>query len=140
MSNPSADISQMIYLVQLLENQQKTISEQLIFTENQISGIALSKKTMEGLQNTKENHEIIIPIGTNAFTKATVLDPDKMIIPISSDILIEKNLEQSIEIMTRRLELNKKNYDNLVKNYNDISEQIQKLRSKLDDIYSKIKK
>ncbi len=140
MSNPSADISQMIYLVQLLENQQKTISEQLIFTENQISGIALSKKTMEGLQNTKENHEIIIPIGTNAFTKATVLDPDKMIIPISSDILIEKNLEQSIEIMTRRLELNKKNYDNLVKNYNDISEQIQKLRSKLDDIYSKIKR
>ena len=140
MSNPSADISQMIYLVQILENQQKTISEQLIFTENQISGIALSKKTMEGLQNTKENHEIIIPIGTNAFTKATVLDPDKMIIPISSDILIEKNLEQSIEIMTRRLELNKKNYDNLVKNYNDISEQIQKLRSKLDDIYSKIKR
>ncbi|MHA1719033.1 MAG: prefoldin subunit alpha [Promethearchaeota archaeon] len=140
MSNPSTDISQMLYLVQLLENQQKTISEQLIFTENQISGIALSKKTMEGLQNTKENHEIIIPIGTNAFTKATVLDPDKMIIPISSDILIEKNLEQSIEIMTRRLELNKKNYDNLVKNYNDISEQIQKLRSKLDDIYSKIKR
>ena len=128
----SAEISQMVYVVQLLEEQKKTISEQLSITENQISGIALSKKTMEELQSAENNHEIIIPIGTNAFAKARIIDPDKVIIPISRDMFIEKNLEQSIKIMEQRLEANNKVHAKLVQNFNEISEKIQDIKSKFN--------
>ena len=128
----SAEISQMIYVVQLLEEQKKAISEQILITENQISGISISKKTMEELQSAENNHEIIIPIGTNAFAKAKIIDPDKVIIPISRDMFIEKNLEESIKIMDQRLEANNKVHAKLVQNYNDISGKIQEINSKFN--------
>ncbi len=124
----SAEISQMVYVVQLLEEQKKNISEQLMLTENQISGISISKKTMEELQSTEKNHEIIIPIGTNAFARAKIIEPDKMIIPISRDMFIEKNLEESIKIMEQRLEANNKVHAKLVENFNDISVKIQEIK------------
>ena len=125
----SSEISQMVYVVQLLEEQKKTISEQLLLTENQISGITISKKTMEELQSAENNHEIVIPIGTNAFARAKIIEPDKMIIPISRDMFIEKNLVESIQIMEQRLEANNKVHAKLVENYNDISEKIQEIKS-----------
>ncbi len=128
----SAEISQMVYVVQLLEEQKKTISEQLSITENQISGISISKKTMEELQSAEKDHEIIIPIGTNAFAKARIIDPDKVIIPISRDMFIEKNLEESIKIMEERLEANNKVHAKLVENFNDISGKIQEIKSKFN--------
>ncbi len=128
----SADMSQLIYVVQLLEEQKKNISEQLLITENQISGIAVSKKTMEELQSTENNHEIVIPIGTNAFARAKIIEPDKMIIPISRDMFIEKNLEESIQIMEQRLEDNNKVHAKLVQNFNEISGKIQELKSQFN--------
>ncbi len=128
----SSEISQMVYVVQLLEEQKKTISEQLRITENQISGIAVSKKTMEELQSAEKDHEIIIPIGTNAFAKARIIDPNKVIIPISRDMFIEKNLEDSIKIMEQRLEDNNKVHAKLVENFNDISGKIQEIKSKFN--------
>ena len=128
----STEISQMVYVVQLLEEQKKNISEQLMLTENQISGISISKKTMEELQSTEKNHEIIIPIGTNAFARAKIIEPDKIIIPISSNMFIEKNLEESIQIMEKRLEANKKVHEKLVENFKDISGKIQEIKSKFN--------
>jgi len=131
--NPnSPEISQMVYVVQLLEEQKKTISEQLLMTENQISGINISKRTMEELQSAENNHEIVIPIGTNAFARAKIIEPDKVIIPISRDMFIEKNLEESIKIMEQRLEANNKLHAKLVENYNDISGKIQEIKSKFN--------
>ena len=131
--NPnSPEISQMVYVVQLLEEQKKTISEQLLMTENQISGINISKRTMEELQSAENNHEIVIPIGTNAFGRAKIIEPDKMIIPVSRDIFIEKNLEESIKIMEQRLEANNKLHAKLVENYNDLSGKIQEIKSKFN--------
>ena len=128
----STEISQMVYVVQLLEEQKKTISEQLSITENQISGIAVSKKTMEELQSAENDHEIIIPIGTNAFAKAKIIEPDKMIIPIARDMFIEKNLEESIKIMEERLEANNKVHAKLIQNYNEISGKIQEIKSQFN--------
>ena len=131
--NPnSPEISQMVYVVQLLEEQKKTISEQLLMTENQISGINISKRTMEELQSAENNHEIVIPIGTNAFGRAKIIEPDKMIIPVSRDMFIEKNLEESIKIMEQRLEANNKLHAKLVENYNDLTGKIQEIKSKFN--------
>ena len=128
----SSEMSQMVYVVQLLEEQKKAISEQLLMTENQISGINISKKTMEELQSAEKNHEIVIPIGTNAFARAKIIEPDKMIIPVSRDMFIEKNLEESIKIMEQRLEANNKLHAKLVENYNEISGKIQEIKSKFN--------
>ncbi|QEE17455.1 prefoldin subunit alpha [Promethearchaeum syntrophicum] len=134
-NNPSpnsSEISQMVYVVQVLEEQKKNISEQLLMTENQLSGINISKRTMEELQSAENNHEIVIPIGTNAFARAKIIEPDKIIIPISRDMFIEKNLEESIKQMEQRLEANNKLHAKLVENYNDINGKIQEIKSKFN--------
>ena len=128
----SSEMSQMVYVVQLLEEQKKTISEQLRITENQISGIAVSKKTMEELQSAENNHEIVIPIGTNAFARAKIIEPDKIIIPIARDMFIEKNLEESIKIIDELVGTASEADPKLIENYNDITGKIQEIKSQFN--------
>jgi prefoldin alpha subunit len=128
----SSEVSQMVYVVQLLEEQRKTISERLSINENQISGMTVSKITMEALQSVEKNHEIVIQIGTNAYARAKIIEPDKMIIPIARDIFIEKTLEESIKIMEKQLEAANKIRAELIQSFKDKSEKIQEIKSQFN--------
>lgn len=134
MSDP--EISQMMYVLQVLEEQKKMISEQIGFSKNHISGLNLSKKTMVELQNIKENHEIIIPLGANAFTKAKIIDPNQIIISIANNIFIEKNLEDSIGFMGEKIDSYSNIQEKLIQQYKDVSEKILQIRPQIDAYYS----
>jgi prefoldin alpha subunit len=100
------------------------LAEQLGLLEKQIAGVMISKSTMESLRGVSADHEIIIPVGTNAFTKAKLLDPNNMIISVTNNIFIEKNLEDGI-----------KSIDQLLENYKNIQ---QKIYAQLEDVESKM--
>ncbi|MHA1520987.1 MAG: prefoldin subunit alpha [Promethearchaeota archaeon] len=95
-SKPPLDVKQMIYLYQVLENQQAGLIEQITILNSQIQGFDTSLSSLEGFKNSENDHEIIIGLGYNAFTYAKVIDPNRILVSVGKDILIEKTLEESI--------------------------------------------
>lgn len=134
-SNQS-DVQQLLYVYELLENQDKAIRQQIAMLDSQMQGVELSKKTMEEFQLIGPNHETLIPVGTNAYTSATLTNPDKVLVRINSDVLIEKDLQSGIKSMEKLLTSYKSIYEKLTGQLEEVNGRLQQLRPEIEKIYS----
>ena len=62
-SEPPLDVNQIMYLYQVLENQQSGLIEQITILNSQIQGFDTSLSSLEGFKNSEHDHEIIIGLG-----------------------------------------------------------------------------
>ncbi len=129
------DIQQLLYVFQVLENQQKYLIEQLKILETQKKGVLLSKTTLEGLKDVKVDTEILIPIGAGAFTKAKLIDPSNVTISISTDMLIEKNIEDGLESIQKQIENFNSFQERLNNQFNEVSSKLNEIRPQIESIY-----
>lgn len=64
-----------------------------------------TKITIENIkEGVKENDEILIPIGGMANIKASINDPEKVLLAVTHDLIIEKDLDGAIELLEKRIE------------------------------------
>lgn len=129
------DVQQLFYVFQVLEEQQKGLIEQLQMLEGQIRGVSLSKVTLEGFKDVKSNQEVLIPVGANAYTKAILTDPDKVTVSISSDMLIEKNLEDGLASITKLLTNYTSIKERLNSQLNDVNQKLTQIRPQIENLY-----
>lgn len=101
-SNQNAQ--QLLYRFQYLRNQRDMFAEQLDLLNGSLRKIINTKETLENLKNVKENDEILVPLGGLANIKATIKDPQKIILYVNQDIAIEKDLDNSLEFIEKIIE------------------------------------
>ncbi|WP_371805450.1 prefoldin subunit alpha [Candidatus Lokiarchaeum ossiferum] len=136
-TNPPSqkDVQQLFYVFQVLEDQQKGLIEQLKMLEGQIRGVTLSKITLEGFSEITPDQEVLLPVGANAYTKAKLIDPSKVTVSISSDMLIEKNLEDGLNSISKLLE----NYSSIKERLNgqlgDVEGKLAQIRPQIENLY-----
>ena len=120
------------YQFQYLKEQRDWFGNQLEVVNVSLSNLRNSKVTIENLKNVKSGEEILIPIGGLFNLKATIKDPEKVLLYVSQDVIIEKNLEDSIEFVDKLIEQHNENVKFLVA-------QIQKLDANLQGISQQIR-
>ena len=120
------------YQFQYLKEQRDWFGNQLEVVNVSLSNLRNSKVTIENLKNVKSGEEILIPIGGLFNLKATIKDPEKVLLYVSQDVIIEKNLDGSIEFVNKLIEQHNENVKFLVA-------QIQKLDANLQGISQQIR-
>ena len=86
---------------------------------------------MEELENVKENHEILIPLGQGIFTNGNIKNSDELITNIGSNIFIEKNLKETKDMV----KLNILNLSKVLeRSEEEINQNIEKLQELQKDI------
>ena len=131
----SNEVQQLLYVYEVLENQEKSIVQQMNMVESQTQGVDLTKRTMEEFKTVSPGHETMIPVGTNAFTSATLLNPKKVLVRINSDILIEKDLDEGIKGMQEMLNTYKNIYEKLNLQLNEVQSKLKELKPQIEQIY-----
>jgi prefoldin alpha subunit len=92
---------QQMYQFQYLREQRDTLSQNLSIFNASLQDHTNTKATLENLKNTKEDDEILVPIGSIAVIKSKIKDSNKVLINISQDIVIEKDLDSAIEFIDK---------------------------------------
>lgn len=135
-TNPNTvDVRQLMYVYDLLENQERGLSQQITMLQNQIQGVDLSIVTMEAFREIDSEHEVMLPLGTNAYTSAKLLNPKKILHRINREVLIEKDLEVGIEDVKKLLESFQKIDENLRQQLNEVRTKLNELRPQINQIY-----
>jgi prefoldin alpha subunit len=129
------EFQRMVYLYQMLEEQQDILTDQRQMIQQQIMGANLSKTTMEGLRGLQTDHEIVVPMGTYAFTKARLLDPNKIMVSVSKEIIIEKTLDDAIKSMENLLANYESIHSRITGQLNDVQEKMAQLKPQIEEIY-----
>ncbi|MFO8018513.1 MAG: prefoldin subunit alpha [Promethearchaeia archaeon] len=122
MQNPQG---QQLTQFRRLREQNEMFSEQLELVNASLSSIKQTQKTVENLKTVQEGDEILIPIGGIAEMKAKATNPEKVLLYVSQDVVIEKTPDEALE-----------HIEELIDNH---EEQIEYLKKKIEETESKLK-
>lgn len=110
----------LLYQFNYLRQQREMFANQLDLINSSLGNLLNTKITVNNLKNVKEGEEILFPIGGMINVKATINNPEKVLLYVSQDVVIEKNLENTIEFL-----------DKLINQHN---EQIKYMRAQLQNL------
>jgi prefoldin alpha subunit len=102
---PSQDYQEQLQIFRVLKEQRDIYQGQLEILNVSRSNVVNTKITIENIKDGVQlNDEILVPIGGMANIKASINDPEKILLAITQDVIIEKDLDGAIEILDKRIE------------------------------------
>ena len=100
-NSQNQNMEQQIYQFQYLREQRDVLVQNLAVFNASLQDHTTTKATLENLKNTNEGEDILVPIGSIAVIKSKIKDSKKVLISISQDIVIEKDLDSAIEFVDK---------------------------------------
>jgi len=95
------NMEQQMYQFQYLKEQRDVLAQNLSLFNASLQDHSNTKTTLENLKNTKEEDDILVPIGSIAILKSKMRDSNKVLINVSQDIVVEKDLDSAIEFVDK---------------------------------------
>ena len=131
---PSREYQEQLIRFRYLKEQRDMFQGQLEIINASLANIINTKSTIENLkEGVKESDEILVPIGGLVNIKASIKDTKKVLLAVTQDIVIEKDLEGAIEFLDKLIEQHNQQIqflttqlENLDGSLQQISQNIQK--------------
>lgn len=127
MENPQQNSQQLAYQFQHLREQKDMYEQNLDIIQASLNNLITTKKTIENLHNVEDGEEILVPIGGMINLRAKIMNPEKVLLSVSDDVIIEKNLDRSSEFIQKLIEQHREQVEFL-------NEQIDKIEANLQGI------
>ncbi|MFX1346773.1 MAG: prefoldin subunit alpha [Promethearchaeota archaeon] len=124
----SQDYQEQLQIFRILREQQEMYTGQMEILNVSRANIMNTKITIENIkEGVEENDEILIPIGGMANVKASIKDPEKVLLAITQDVIIEKDLDGAIELLDKRIEQHDKEIEIIRTQLHSIDLNLQKI-------------
>lgn len=118
---PSQEYQEQLIKIRFLREQHNMLQGQLEIINASLGNILNTKTTIENLkEGVKQDDEILVPIGGLVNIKASIKEPEKVLLAITQDLIIEKDLDGALEFLNK-----------LIEQHNN---QIQFLRTQLQNV------
>ncbi|KKM22359.1 hypothetical protein LCGC14_1626080 [marine sediment metagenome] len=122
----SQEYQEQLLKFRYLKEQSDMFQNQLEIINASLGNVLNTKKTVENLKEGVNNgDEILVPIGGLVNIKAYIKDPEKVLVAVTQDVVIEKNLDDTLEYLEKMVEQHNK--------------QIQFLRTQLQSLEVKLR-
>ena len=95
---------ELLYQFRYLREQRDMLASQLDFISASQRNLVNTKTTVTNLKDLKDGEEILLPIGGIVNVKATIKDPEKVLVYVNQDVAIEKDIDASVEFIDKLIE------------------------------------
>jgi prefoldin alpha subunit len=100
----SQQYQEQLQIFRMLREQLEMFQSQLEILNVSRSNIVNTKNTLENLkEGVNVDDEILVPVGGLANIRASIKDPEKVLLAITQDVVVEKDLDGAIEILDKRI-------------------------------------
>jgi len=131
---PSQEYQEQLLKFRYLKEQRDMFQGQLEIVNASLGNIMNTKLTVENLkEDVSKDNEILIPIGGLVNLKASIKEPEKVLLAVTQDVVIEKDLDGTIEFLDKMIEQHNKQIQflrtqiqNVDINLQEISQNIQR--------------
>ena len=104
MTESEKELQQLVDALPQYENQIRYWESQLEAISNVRADIFQAQDTLNGMMDSKDGMEMLVPVGHNTSIFTNVNDLDRILIGIGSRVYMEKSREDSIKRLNKRLE------------------------------------
>ncbi len=93
---------------QVYQYQAESLAQQINMVKLTIRDVETALTTITALKGEPAGKETLVPVGFGSFVKATLTEPDKVIVGIGAGVSIEKKIDEAKEFLEKKKdELNK---------------------------------
>jgi prefoldin alpha subunit len=117
-----------------LEQTAEVLQQRISMVNAAMTDITYANSTLEGLEQEKENAELLVPIGGGSYIKAKLSSSDKVIIGLGAGVSIEKPLPEAKTMLKERLDDLQKSSSAAQQQFSQIAERINSGRSRLETL------
>ena len=118
---PPQEYQEQLIKIRYLREQHNMFQGQLEIINASLGNLMNTKATVENLkEGVKQDDEILLPIGGLVNIKASIKEPEKVLLAVTQDVVIEKDLDGALEFLNKLIEQHNK--------------QIQFLRTQLQNV------
>ena len=104
MTESERELQQLVDALPQYENQIRYWESQLEAISNVRADIFQAQDTLNGMRDSKDGMEMLVPVGHNTSIFTNVNDLDRILIGIGSRVYMETSREDSIKRLNKRLE------------------------------------
>jgi prefoldin alpha subunit len=130
----SREAQQQLYRFRYLKEQREMYQSQMEIINASRTNFINTKTTLENIKaGVKENDEILVPIGGIVNIKASIIEPEKVLLAVNQDVVLEKNIDGAVEFLEKIIDQHNKQIEflndqlqNLDLNLSEISKTLQR--------------
>ncbi|ABR54686.1 prefoldin, alpha subunit [Methanococcus vannielii SB] len=97
-------------------------------------------RAIESMESLKTSGEIMLPLGAGSFVKADVKNPEKIILSVGVDVLLEKDVEEVILDFKNSLDELEKTKELITTQIQKTSKEVTRIRGELEKRAAAIEK
>lgn len=127
------ELTRCMAMIEQYKEQMNSLDMQASYIQAAIMEYNKAKITLDQLNKTSKNEEILLPIGGSTFLKASATDPSKVLFDIGAGIVCEKTSEDAIKKIDLRIE-------DLQKTQERLTTIMQNLQNEATEVYAKAQK
>ena len=127
-------IQQNYYEMQVINSHLEQIEKDLDKIEEQILEVNVILQSLEDIKNTEEGNETLMPLSNGIFVKAKISKSDKLIVNVGQNVLVEKSIDETKEIILKQLTELEQYKDLLNNEMNKLSEKALLIEKESDQI------
>lgn len=120
--------------LELIKAQLESLSQQSNLFELTSNELQRAKETLEGIKDSSQDKEILIPIGGDTFIFAKISDVKKILIGVGANTIIEQEADEAIKKLDNRIDNVNKTSQNIFQTITTLEQQASDLNIMIQDI------
>jgi prefoldin alpha subunit len=122
-----------------LEQTADTLQQRIGMMNAAITDLTYASMTLEGIEQEKENAEMLVPIGGSSYVKVQLKDSDKVIVGIGAGVSMEKTVTEAKAVFKERLEELQKTMGSAQQQFAQVADRINSGRNRLETLLTSVR-
>jgi prefoldin alpha subunit len=142
MANRSAaeeELNRLSVEMRFLEQTAETLQQRIGMINAAITDLSYANMTLEGMEQEKDNAELLVPIGGSSYIKVKLANSDKVIVGMGAGVSVEKTLSEAKAIVKERLDELEKTMNSAQQQFAQVAQRINAGRSQLQNLLARVR-
>lgn len=139
MVDQKAELNEKYMELQILDQNLKQVNQQLVQLDGQLLELQRIEGNLDDIKKTKKGTELLVALGGGVFSRAELKDNSKVLMNIGSNIVIEKDVPSSKEVIGNQIVQVKEVMNQLNEEFQTLASNSQMLQMDLQKLSSEMK-
>jgi prefoldin alpha subunit len=133
-SHQEEELRRLSVEMRYLEQTAETLQQRMSMINAALTDLTYANATLDGIEQEKENAEMLVPIGGSSYVKVKLAEPNKVIVGLGAGVSVEKSLAEAKATIKERLDELEKTMNAAQTQFTQVAERINSGRGRLESL------
>ncbi len=138
-SSQEEELRRLSVEMRYLEQTAETLQQRISMINAALTDLTYANLTLEGIEQEKENAEMLVPIGGSSYVQVKLANTDKVIVGLGAGVSVEKTLPDAKATIKERLDELEKTLQSAQTQFSQVAERLNSSRGRMESLMAHVR-